>query len=72
MYCGRKNHTHQNCFYPHTRCHVHQTCVVPEVHKYGGATKGPCPYRRLHVQDDTFEDGGAYDDVDWEAEDRGD
>jgi transposase InsO family protein len=73
MYCGKTGHSHINCYYPHTRCHTVTTCQVPYAHKYAGI-RTPCPYAHKHTfeHDDMFEDGGAYDDVDWEAEDRGD
>jgi hypothetical protein len=74
MYCGKVGHHHQNCWYPHTCCYLSTTCVVPEIHQYGKAQQ-PCPYSHKHVVDtnlDMFKDSGAYDNTNWEAEDRGD
>jgi hypothetical protein len=74
MYCGKVGHHHQSCWYPHTHCYLSTTCIVPEVHQYG-KTQQPCPYSYKHGVDadtDMFRDSSVYDDVDWEAEDRGD
>jgi hypothetical protein len=71
---AKAGHCHQSCWYPHTRCYLSTECTVPEIHQYG-KTQQLCPYAHKHVMDadaDLFEDGGAYDDTNWEPEDQDD
>ena len=71
MYCGKTGHSHVNCWYPHTLCHQNSTCIVPLTHKYG-ISQRDCPYAYKHnYAGDDYDDGGAYDEFDWEANDRG-
>lgn len=70
LYCRKKNHSHLNCWYPHAHCHFCSYCIVPDNHKYAKITEGPCPYEHLHTSEDTYEDGGTYNDTNWEAKDH--
>ena len=67
MWCGARNHHHKNCYNPHSKCVYKTRCNVPYTHKHGGRY---CPVHDRadnHNDWDGIEDGGAYDDVDWES-----
>jgi hypothetical protein len=77
FYCEGRNHTHDKCPNPHVLCFHKSECVVPLTHRYNLTRDSRrCPAVYLHSQyyTDEFYDGedGTYDDVDWEACDRGD
>ena len=77
MYCKSRLHSHKQCPNPHVLCYSKTECVVPYTHRVHAFTNNPrCPAAHLHSTpyDDDYDLQGdsAYDDVDWEAEDRGD
>jgi len=71
MYCGTSRHRHWNCPNPHVGCRFQPQCLVPYNHRYNCVSH--CPYTsRQTTYDEGDMDGSAYDDVNWEVEDRGD
>ena len=66
LWCGARNHSHKNCPNPHSKCYYKTRCNVPYIHKNGGRY---CPIHDKGTDDYEWDgdDGGAYDDVDWES-----
>ena len=72
FYCHARTHVHTNCPAPHSRCLFKAYCDVPYAHKFNKSMTCPSSTRHTHtkVADDyewDGDDGGAYDDVDWES-----
>jgi hypothetical protein len=74
FYCANVGHAAHLCAYPHSQCYTKDNCRVPPKHKN---FKGGCDwhYKAWHSYYGNATNDGDYDyyeDVDWEAEDRGD
>ena len=66
LWCGARTHYHKNCPNPHSKCYYKMRCNVPYTHKNGGRY---CPIHDKGGDDYEWDgnDGGAYDNVDWES-----